>query len=76
MKSKVQLAVELILGVLVISFILSKVNLSEAIAILHKIDTFLLFVSILVYIFTILITAYGLKALFDSIASLTFMRWL
>ena len=76
MKSKVQLAVELILGVLVISFILSKVNLSEAIAILHKIDTFLLFVSILLYIFTILITAYGLKALFDSIASLTFMRWL
>ncbi len=76
MGSKLKIILELIIGIAIVSFILSEIRFQEVISILGNMNNLFWIPIILVYIFTFIITAYGLKALFDSILDIKFIRWL
>lgn len=76
MKSRLQLALEILFGILIIAFILSKIDFSEAVTLLLKLDVYPLLLAVLVYVLTFIITAYGLKVLFDSITRIRFVKWM
>ena len=76
MKLNLKLVIEIIIGIIVITTILFQINLSEVISILSKIDYLLLFAAIMTYIFTLGLTAWGLKELFESKIHLKWIEWL
>lgn len=76
MKSKIRVALEIIFCILILTFLISKIHIRETIEILKTVDLFWMSIGILVYIVSLLITAYSLKALFDSIKHTPFMEWM
>ena len=76
MNYKLKLAIETLVGILIIAFLLSKLNISEIVSILSHTSYLLLSLAILIYIVSFVITAYGLKVLFDSIEHIRFKIWL
>ena len=76
MNYKLKLGIETLIGILIIVFLLSKLNFSEIVSILSRANYLFLLFAILIYIFTFILIAYGLKALFDSIEPIRFKAWL
>ena len=76
MNYKLKLAIETLVGILIIIFLLLKLNFSEIVSILARIDYMFLSFAVLVYSFAFIVIAYGLKALFDSIEHISFKPWL
>lgn len=76
MNYKLKLAIETLTGILIIAFLLTRLNISETISILSRTNYMLLSLAILVNLFVFILIAYGLKALFDSIKHIRFKVWL
>ena len=76
MKSKIRLALEIIFCVLILGFLISKIHIRETIDILRNVDLFWIGIGVIVYLIALVITAYSLKVLFDSIKYTPIMEWM
>ncbi|MBI5797811.1 flippase-like domain-containing protein [Candidatus Woesearchaeota archaeon] len=76
MKKNLKAILEVSIAVIVIVFLLSKINLEEVIELLKAININWIIVGLGVYIISILITGYSLKALFDSKKQIPFGEWM
>ncbi len=76
MKSKIRIFLEIFFCILILGFLISKIHIRETIGIISTIDFFWISIAILVYIISLIITAYSLKVLFDSIKHTPLMEWM
>src|SRR3989338_1070591 len=61
---------------LILLFLISKIHIRETIEILRTVDLFWISIGLIVYLIALVITAYSLKALFDSIKHTPLMEWM
>lgn len=76
MKSKIRVFLEIIFCIFILGFLISKIHIRETIEILSTVNLFWISIGILIYIISLMITAYSLKALFDSIKHTPFKEWM
>lgn len=76
MKLNLKLLIEILIGIIIITFMLNQINLTEVISLLSKADLALIFLAIIIYIATFWLTAWGLKELFASKIDLKWIEWL
>jgi len=76
MKSKIRIVLEFLVAFAIILFLLSKINVEDVAALLKVIDYRWIMLGIVVYIVSLLLTAYSLKALFNSVRIISFKEWL
>lgn len=76
MKLKGRTILEFLVAFAIILFLLTKINLTEVLSLLQVLDYAWIIAGIFVYIFSLFLTAYGLKALFDSVKKIRFKEWI
>ena len=76
MKSKLRVILEIIFCILILALLISKINIKETIEILTTVDYSWILLAMVIYMISLLITAYSLKALFDSIRHISFREWM
>ena len=76
MKKNIKAILEVLLAIIVITFLISKINVGTVLKILQTINLNWILLAIAVYIISILITGYSLKALFDSKKHIPFGEWM
>ena len=76
MKKNLKAILEVLIAIIVISFLISKINVTSVIEILQTINLNWIYLAIGIYIISILITGYSLKALFDSKKHIPFGEWM
>ncbi len=72
---RLKLLIEGIIAIIVIIFLLSKLNVGEIINILKETNLLLLILAILFFLISFFLTVLGVKILFDSIHPLSFKEW-
>ena len=76
MEKKLLISLKYLAAILIILYILKKIDLSKVFVLLKEINYFWLGLDLLVYLVAIIITSYGLKVLFDSIVQIKFLEWM
>src|SRR3989344_2713076 len=76
MKSEIRIILEILFCALILLFLISKIHIRETIEILRTVDLFWISIGLIVYLIALVITAYSLKALFDSIKHTPLMEWM
>src|SRR3989344_3733929 len=76
MEKKILIFLKYLAAILIILYILNKIDLSKVFTLLKDINYFWLGLDLLVYLVAIIITSYGLKVLFDSIVQIKFLEWM
>jgi len=76
MKSKRRFFIEVIICIIIIIFLLSKMDLQKTLEIIKNLNYTWLSLALLLYIIFLLLTAYSLKVLFDAIHFTPFHEWL
>ena|SRR3989338_5958503 len=76
MEKKILIFLKYLAAILIILYILKKIDLSKVFVLLKEINYFWLGLDLLVYLVAIIITSYGLKVLFDSIVQIKFLEWM
>ena len=76
MEKKILFFLKYLAAILIIVYILKKIDLSKVFVLLKEINYFWLGLDLLVYLVAIIITSYGLKVLFDSIVQIKFLEWM
>lgn len=76
MNKKIKITLEVISCIIIIAFLISKLNISKAVHILLTADIRWILVGIGIYICSIFIMGYSLKVLFDSVKYTPFLEWM
>ena len=76
MEKKILFFLKYLAAILIIVYILKKIDLSKVFVLLKDINYFWLGLDLLVYLMAVIITSYGLKVLFDSIVKIRFLEWM
>jgi len=76
MKSKLRIALEVLILVAIVAYIVSRIDLAKIGEILSTLSYSWLILALLLNTTGILVTAYGLKILFDTVRFTSFMQWL
>ncbi len=76
MKEKIRTSIEILFCVIIIGFLISRINIQETINIILNINLYWILIGIMIYISSLLITGYSLKVLFDSVKYTKFGKWM
>src|SRR3989338_1945180 len=76
MKSKIRIILEIVLCISILALLISQINIRETIEIFKSLEYTWIILGSILYIISLLITAYSLKVLFDSIKYTSFTEWM
>ena len=76
MKRRTKTILEILGGIIIIAFLLTKINLQEVWNITQQLNlSFFFTTAVPLYIITLFLTSYSLKALFNSVKNIPFKEW-